>query len=245
MEQEPVEGKISEGKTKIVYRSSEIDRVLLKFKDDLTALDGKKHALLPRKGAINAGISAKIFQLLNDSGIPTHYIRLCGSHLMEVRRLKMIPIEVVCRNIAAGHLVENLPIFKRGERLKEPIVEFYLKNDALHDPMLVDDHIVALGLANRREIARMKALTRRVNKILKKFMVERGLVLVDFKLEFGRDVEGALRVGDELNLDSMRLWDLETGASVDKDVYRQGAPLDSVEETYLKGYRYIVGEELK
>lgn len=240
-----LEEKISEGKTKIVYSAPKADRVLLKFKDDVTALDGEKHNLLPHKGVVNAAVTAKLFLLLNKNGVPTHYLRLREPSLMEVRRLKMIPVEVVCRNIAAGHLVKNFPMFKKGDRLREPIVEFYLKNDALHDPMLVDDHIVALELADRREIVKMKTLIKRVNRILRKFMAERGLTLVDFKLEFGRDARGNIVVGDELDIDSMRLWDAKTGASVDKDVYRQGASLESVEKTYLESYRYIIGEELR
>jgi len=240
-----VEEKVAEGKTKIVYCTSNADKVLLKFKDDITALDGEKHSNLPRKGVVNAAVSAKLFQLLNENGVPTHYLRLLEPSLMEVQSLKMIPVEVVCRNIAAGHLVKNFPMFKKGDRLKEPIVEFYLKDDALHDPMLVDDHIVALGLADRREIETMRMLIKKVNTILSKFMADRGLTLVDFKLEFGRDSNGNIVVGDELNIDSMRLWDLKTGASVDKDVYRQGASLESVEKTYLESYRHIVGGELR
>jgi phosphoribosylaminoimidazole-succinocarboxamide synthase len=240
-----LEEKVSEGKTKIVYSTPKAGRVLLKFKDDVTALDGEKHNLLPHKGVVNAAVTAKLFQLLNKNGVPTHYLRLREPSLMEVRRLKMIPVEVVCRNIAAGHLVKNFPMFKKGDRLREPIVEFYLKNDALHDPMLVDDHIAALELADRRGIAKMKTLIKRVNRILRKFMAERGLTLVDFKLEFGRDARGDIVVGDELDIDSMRLWDAKTGASVDKDVYRQGASLVLVERTYLESYRYIIGEELR
>ena len=234
--------KIAEGKTKIVYASSSKDEVLLKFKDDVTALDGEKHDVLPGKGAINAGVSAKIFSLLEKKGIPTHFISMVDSSTMRVRKLKMIPVEVVCRNIAAGHLVKNYPFFKRGEKLKTPLVEFYLKNDLFHDPLLSEEHLKVFGLMAKREIEEVKKITFKVNRVLSGFMRKLGLQLVDFKLEFGRDRRGKLRVGDELNIDCMRLWSLKTGESMDKDVYREGKPLDSVLQTYIQIYRLIVGE---
>lgn len=236
--------KLSEGKTKIVYRTDRADAVLLKFKDSITALDGKKHDLIKGKGHINAAISVKLLKELEKAGVSTHLIKFTQPDSMLVHRLNMIPIEVVGRNYAAGHLLTRLPMVKRGTKFKEPIIEFYLKNDALHDPILTEDHIPALDLATEREVQEIKKLTKTVSKRLSKFMASRGLKLVDFKLEFGRDSEGRLRVGDELNGDSMRLWDLKTGKGIDKDLYRKGAPLKQVLKVYEEAYQRIVGRKL-
>ncbi len=235
--------KICEGKTKIVYKADRSDAVLLKFKDDITALDGKKHDTLKGKGRINAAISAKLFKEIEKAGVSTHLIKLIPPDLMLAHKLKMIPTEVICRNYAAGHLITRLPMIKCGTKFQEPIVEFYLKNDALHDPILTEDHIPALGLAAEREVQEIKKLTKTVSKCLTKSMARRGLKLVDFKLEFGRDSKGKLRVGDELNGDSMRLWDLKTGKGVDKDLYRKGASLNEVLKVYEELYQRIVGRK--
>jgi len=236
--------KLSEGKTKLVYGIDRLDAVLLKFKDAITALDGKKHDILKGKGRINAAISAKLFKELERVGVPTHFIKLIQPNSMLVHKLSMIPVEVVCRNYAAGHLLTRLPMIKRGTKFREPIIEFYLKNDALHDPILTEDHLPALNLATEDEAQEIKKLTKKVGVRLSKFMASRGLKLVDFKLEFGRDGKGKLRIGDELNGDSMRLWDLKTGRGVDKDLYRKGAPLKQVMEVYEESYLRIVGRKL-
>lgn len=233
--------KVHEGKTKIVYISKAGNDIYLEFKDSITAFDGEKMDLLPGKGRINADLTKQLFSLLERHKIPTHLIELKKPNLMRVKKLKMIPLEVVCRNVAAGHFVKRLTMFKRGEPLKEPVVEFYLKDDALHDPMLVDDHIIILGHANQKEINRMKAITKHVNKVLKDFFAKRALILADFKLEFGRDSKGRLVLGDELSADSMRLWDERTGAILDKDVYREGKTLDEVLEVYEECHRRVVG----
>jgi len=235
--------KLGEGKTKIVYAADKPDTVLLNFKDDITALDGKKHDILKGKGRINATISAKLFEELERAGVPTHFKEYIQPNSILAYKLEMIPIEVVCRNYAAGHLLTRLPMIKRGTRYKNPLIEFYLKNDALHDPILAEDHIRALGLANEREVQEIKNITKAVGKYLTKFMAARGLKLVDFKLEFGRDKYRKLRVGDELNADSMRLWDLKTGRGVDKDLYRKGAPLSKVMKVYEESYRRIIGRK--
>jgi len=232
---------LGEGKTKVVLRSDEPERVLLKFKDDITALDGVKHDLLPGKGRINAAVSARLFEELQNEGVPTHYVRMAERDLMLATKLTMIKLEVVCRNRAAGHFLKRLTMFKRGEPLRIPIVEFFLKSDELHDPMLTEDHVVALGMATRREVGLMKHWTRVTNRSLTKYMAARGLILVDFKLEFGRDSRGRLLVGDELNIDSMRLWDSKTGETLDKDIYRQGRPLSDVFTVYEESMKRILG----
>lgn len=234
--------KISEGKTKIIYKTPEKDEVLIEFKDDITALDGEKHDILPGKGEINATISAKLFEELEKRDVPTHFISLDPSKpVMRAKRLEMIPIEVVCRNLAAGHFLQRFPMFTKGEKLRMPIVEFFLKNDELHDPMLVEDHLPLLGLAREEEVQKMKEITRRVNAVLLDFFQKIELTLVDFKIEFGRDSAGELMIGDELNCDSMRLWEIDTGEAFDKDVYRKGGSLDQVKGIYVKSLRRIVG----
>ncbi len=235
--------KISEGKTKVIYETEDKDNVLIEFKDDITALDGEKHDILPGKGEINATISATLFQELQRGSVPTHFISLEPSkHMMRARRLEMIPVEVVCRNLAAGHFLSRFPMFKRGERLRVPVVEFYLKNDQLHDPMLVEDHLPALALASKEETEKMKEITRKTNKILSDLFLKIGLTLVDFKIEFGRDSKQEIMMGDEINCDSMRLWETKTGEALDKDVYRKGGSLDDVKKVYEESLRRIVSE---
>jgi phosphoribosylaminoimidazole-succinocarboxamide synthase len=233
--------KLSEGKTKIVYATDDPDEVLLEFKDSITALDGEKRDVLKGKGRINAEISGILFKHLNKNNVPTHFIKLVNSKTMRVNKLDMIPVEVVCRNFAAGHFVTRFPMFKRGQALKKPVIEFYLKDDSLHDPLLVEDHIIALNLASSKELRHIRRVTIKVNEILKNFLIQRKLKLIDFKLEFGRDKNGAIKIGDELNCDSMRLWDLETNKVLDKDLYRQGVPLNEVMEAYVECHRRIVG----
>jgi len=232
---------MKEGKTKIVYESDNPDEVVLKFKNDITALDGEKHDVIGGKGYINAYISARLFELLESSGVPTHYKAYIGPNLMVARKVQMLPVEVVCRNIAAGHLLKRLPVVE-GTKLEIPIVEFFYKSDELHDPMLNDYHMRLLGLANTREIREMEKITLNVNKVLVEFMKKRGLSLVDFKIEFGRDKDGNLLVGDEINADSMRVWK-ESGEILDKDVYRKGGTLEQVLQTYVSYFKTIIGEE--
>jgi phosphoribosylaminoimidazole-succinocarboxamide synthase len=216
--------QLAAGKTKTVISASEPHQVILAFRDDITAGDGKKHDILPGKGKINATITARLYRILAENGIPTHFLKqLDDTHLL-VTKLEMIPVEVVCRIRAAGHFIGVGKHFKNGERLTFPIVEFYLKDDALHDPMLRDEHLKLLNLANDSEIEQMKQTTLRTGIILERFFDERGAILVDFKLEFGRDHNGALLIGDELSPDSWRLWDKETKEILDKDRFRKDLP---------------------
>jgi phosphoribosylaminoimidazole-succinocarboxamide synthase len=219
--------------------------VLLRFKDSITALDGEKHDVIHRKAEVNAAVSAELFKMLEQEKIPTHFLRLKEATLMQVRRLRMIPVEVVCRNIAAGKLVKSYPFFKHGEKLKTPLVEFFLKDDKRHDPLLSEEHMIASGLASKEEVKKLKMITLKVNSVLRKFMLKRGLLLVDFKIEVGRDHRGTLRVGDELNIDSMRIWDKKTGEVKDKDIYRKGGRLDEVARTYYQSYKLILGRDFK
>jgi len=233
--------QLAAGKTKTVIAASEPDQVILAFRDDITAGDGKKHGVLAGKGKINATITAKLYGILAEKGIGTHFVRqLDDTHLL-VTKLDMIPVEAVCRIRASGHFIGVGKHFQDGDRLPFPIVEFYLKDDSLHDPMLRDEHLKLLKLANDSEIEQMKLTTLKAGALLEKFFDERAALLVDFKLEFGRDRSGRLLIGDELSPDSWRLWDKETKEILDKDRFRKD--LSRVFELgYAEPFRRICGE---
>jgi len=231
---------LSSGKTKTVTPTNVPSVVILTFRDDITAGDGKKHEVLQGKGKINAAITAKLYEMFTEHGIPNHLVKQTGDVQLLVKKLEMIPVEVVCRIRAAGHFVGIGKRFQNGEKLPFPIVEFYLKDDTLHDPMLTDQHLILLKLADPSEIEEMKQMTLKASAVLEKFFEERDSILVDFKLEFGRDEKGALLVGDELSPDSWRLWDKTTGEILDKDRFRKDLPR-IFELGYLEPYRRIVG----
>jgi len=231
--------QLAAGKTKTVTSTSEPNEVILTFRDDITAGDGKKHDLLPGKGKVNATITARLYQILAKNEIPNHFIKQLDDTRLLVTRLEMIPVEVVCRIRAAGHFIGIGKHFQNGGRLTFPIVEFYLKDDALHDPMLRDEHLKLLKLANDSEIGQMKQTTLRVGVLLERFFDERGAILLDFKVEFGRDHKGALLVGDELSPDSWRLWDKETRNILDKDRFRKDMP-QVFELGYAEPFRRVM-----
>jgi phosphoribosylaminoimidazole-succinocarboxamide synthase len=206
------------GKAKSLYRTDTPGELLVQFRDDITAFDGERKDVITRKGAWNARVSAKLFGLLEENGIPTHFIRMDGDSAMIVRDLAMIPLEVIVRNRAAGSLVRRYP-FTEGTPLNPPVIVIDYKDDARHDPMINDDIIIALDLLSRDELATVREMALRVNEVLVRFFDSIGISLVDFKLEFGKD-RGKIVVGDEISMDSMRLWDKSTGQSLDKDVYR-------------------------
>lgn len=233
--------RLAAGKTKTVTSASQANQVILTFRDDITAGDGKKHEILPGKGKINAAITAKLYGMLTKSGIRNHFIKQIEDSRLLVEKLDMIPIEVVCRIRAAGHFIGVGKYFQNGDRLPFPIIEFYLKDDALHDPMLTDQHLKLLKLANDDEIERMKAMTLKTAALLEKTFDERNAMLVDFKLEFGRDAKGELLIGDELSPDSWRLWDKKTKEILDKDRFRKDLPR-IFELGYEEPYKRICGE---
>ena len=207
------------GKAKSIYEIDD-DTVLIEFRDDITAGNGAKHDVKEGKGYLNALISSKLFEILKESGVGTHYIKYIEPRYMIAKKVEIIPIEVIVRNIAAGSLCRRYP-FEEGKELPFPIVQFDYKNDAYKDPMLNDDIAVALGLATREELNKIREIALKVNEVLKKFFDEKGIILVDFKIEIGRDKEGNLLVADEISPDTMRLWDKETRDVLDKDVFRK------------------------
>ena len=216
------------GKAKSVYTTDDQDRLVLHFRDDTSAFDGEKKASLARKGKVNNKVNAFIMTKLEQAGIATHFEELLSDNQSVVKRLDMIPVECVVRNIAAGSICRRLGV-KEGLDLNPPTFEFFLKNDELHDPMINDYHIRAFGWASEQEVATMKELTFKVNDVLKKLFGDVGLLLVDYKLEFGR-FHGGVVLGDEFTPDGCRLWDAQTREKLDKDRFRQN--LGNVIEAY-------------
>ncbi len=221
--------KVAEGKTKIVYEYDS-SHYLLRFKDSITAGDGARKDEMRGKGVLNARTSAIFFKLLEENSIKTHFVGVYDDKTLIVKRLKMIPVEVVLRNIATGSIVKRLPI-KEGEVFDPPIVEFFLKDDLRHDPLLNYSHLRYFKLLTKEEAERIEEVMMRVNDVMRKFLEERGLILYDFKLEFGRDENNELIIGDEITLDSMRVRD-RANRIYDKDLYRRGEPLEVVRKAY-------------
>ena len=207
-----------EGKAKSVYRTEKKGRLIVRFRDDITAFDGGKKDVLQDKGSYNARVSAFFFDYLEKHRIKTHFVSMLDDRTMVVRELAMIPLEVIVRNVAAGSIVRNYP-FNEGTKLDPPVIVIDYKDDSRHDPMLNDDIITALKLCTAAELKKVKAIALKVNDLLFDLLAEQGITLVDFKMEFGRQ-GNAIYLGDEISMDSMRLWDKKTGESLDKDVYR-------------------------
>lgn len=216
------------GKAKSVYRTDDEDRLILLFRNDTSAFDGKRIEQLDRKGEVNNRFNAFIMQKLEAAGVPTQFDRLLSANEALVKRLEMIPVECVVRNYAAGSLVRRLGL-EEGIELTPPTFELFLKNDALGDPFINESHVRTFGWATPEELAQMKDYSYQVNDVLSRLFDEAGLMLVDFKLEFGR-YYGEIRLGDEFSPDGCRLWDKETRKKMDKDRFRQG--LGGVIEAY-------------
>ncbi|WP_218312207.1 phosphoribosylaminoimidazolesuccinocarboxamide synthase [Alteromonas antoniana] len=219
------------GKAKTVYTTDDSNKLILHFRNDTSAFDGEKIEQLERKGEVNNKFNHFIMTKLEDAGIATQVESLVSDTESLVKKLDMIPVECVVRNVAAGSLVRRLGV-EEGKELTPPLFEFFLKNDALHDPMVNDYHIISFGWATADQIEKMKALTFEVNSVLKRLFDDAGMILVDYKLEFGLDDAGNIVLGDEFTPDGCRLWDKATRKKMDKDRFRQG--LGSVVETYIE-----------
>jgi phosphoribosylaminoimidazole-succinocarboxamide synthase len=231
--------ELYKGKAKTVYATDDPHRLIMHYRDDVSAFDGVKLAKLEQKGETNNRINAYVMEKLAAAGVPNHFVRLLGERESLVKTMKMVPVECVVRNICAGSMAKRYGI-EEGTRLPEPIFEFFLKSDALHDPLVNDDHIRVLGWATPAEIAEMKALTHKVNAVLKPMFAAAGIDLVDYKLEFGHptdDPKGPLVLGDEFTPDGCRLWDARTGEKMDKDRFRRD--LGEVIEHYREVGRRI------
>ena len=227
--------KLYEGKAKIVYATDDAKRLILHFKDDTSAFDGERIEVLAQKGVINNKFNAFIMEKLAAAGIPNHFEGLLSERESLVKSLDMIPVECVVRNVSAGSLSRRLGV-PEGMDLTPPTFEFFLKNDALHDPMINDYHIRSFGWATDAEVVRMKDFTFKTNDILTKLFLDAGIILVDYKLEFGR-FDGEVVLGDEFSPDGCRLWDAQTREKLDKDRFRRG--LGGVVEAYQEVARRL------
>lgn len=226
--------KVSElyrGKAKTVFTTNDPNKLILEFRNDTSAFDGEKIEQLDRKGEVNNKFNHFIMQKLEAAGVRTQLEALLSDNESIVKKLDMIPIECVVRNYAAGSLCRRLGI-QEGLQLQPQTFEFFLKNDALHDPMVNETHAIAFGWATQDQVDKMKALTFTVNSVLQPLFADGGMLLVDFKLEFGVDEDGNIILGDEFTPDGCRLWDKNTKKKLDKDRFRQG--LGSVVEAYIE-----------
>ncbi len=225
--------KLYEGKAKVVYETEDPKKLILLFKDTASAFDGVKKAEIEEKGVLNNTISCLIFEILEREGVRTHYIGRVSDREMLVWRAERFPVEVVVRNVATGSIVRRLGI-REGTEFDPPLVEFFMKSDELHDPPVCEAHIVLLKLAPPEAIPLMRKTALRVNEILSRIFTEKGIRLVDFKLEFGKLPDGSVAVVDEITPDSMRLWDMRTGEKLDKDRFRFDLG------DLLEGYREVL-----
>ena len=231
--------KVYEGKAKVLYEGPEPGTLVQYFKDDTTAFNSEKKAVIDGKGVLNNRLSEFFMSGLNAIGVPTHFIRRINMREQLIRAVEIIPLEVVVRNVAAGSLSKRLGI-DEGTALPRPIVEFYYKDDALGDPLVTEEHIIAFGWAGQQDLDDMVQLALRVNDFLSGVMLGVGIKLVDFKIEIGRIWEGdfqRLIVADEISPDSCRLWDMRTGAKLDKDVFRRD--LGSLADAYTEVARRL------
>lgn len=224
-----------EGKAKQLFFTEEPDVVRVRYKDSATAFNGEKKATLAGKGEMNNRISTILFQFLRENGIPNHFIKTISPFEQLVRKVKIIPLEVVVRNLAAGTLSKRLGL-PEGTKLRHPVVEFYYKDDALGDPLINQDHISVLELATEEQLKQMREMGLKVNELLQELMAEQQIILVDFKLEFGVDDEGNLLLADEISPDTCRFWDAHTGEKLDKDRFRRdlGQVVEAYEEIFTR-----------
>jgi len=220
---------IYDGKSKTLFDTNQLELAIQFFKDDATAFNAQKKGKIKNKGKINNGVSSLLFSFLKNQGISSHFIEKISETEMLVRKLIIIPVEVVVRNQAAGSICKRLGI-ERGKHLNPPLVEYFLKNDSLGDPLIGEGHIEYFKWASQTELAQMNNTALRVNEKLKNLFSELQVDLVDFKLEFGRTPQGELLLADEITLDGCRLWDKKTGESLDKDRFR--LDLGQVDEVY-------------
>ena len=229
-----------EGKAKQVFKTDRDDEVIVRYKDDATAFNGAKKGTITDKGVLNNKITTFFFDLLAKNGVPTHFIERLDDREQRVKKLSIIPLEVIIRNRCAGSMAKRYGR-EEGEELAFPTIEFCLKDDALDDPLNNTYHIRALNIASQEDLDTITKLAFKVNDVLKQFLAEKEVILVDFKLEFGKDTEGNILLGDEISPDTCRFWDANTLEKLDKDRFRRD--LGNVEEAYHEMLRRLTGKE--
>ena len=239
MERDMPEELLYEGKAKKLFITEDPQILRVEYKDDATAFNGKKFDRLRDKGRLNNAITVFFFEHLETKDIPSHFVRKISETEQLVRRLKIIPLEVVVRNVAAGSL-SNRSGWEEGKELPHPIVEFYYKDDDLGDPLLAEEHILLLELASEAQIEELKKRGLAVNEALESLMLSKGIRLIDFKLEFGLDQKGEILLADEISPDTCRFWDIESGKILDKDRFRRD--LGGVTEAYLEIHQRLTEE---
>ncbi|WP_285842011.1 phosphoribosylaminoimidazolesuccinocarboxamide synthase [Sutcliffiella horikoshii] len=229
-----------EGKAKLVYSTTDENIVWIQYKNSATAFNGEKKADITGKGRLNNEITSLLFSMLTQAGIENHFIERKSETEQIVKKVDIIPLEVVVRNITAGSMAKRLGI-EEGVPLEQPIVEFYYKDDSLGDPLITEDHVQLLKLATPAEVDILKHVARKVNAVLSEFFGNKNLKLVDFKLEFGKTEDGRIILADEVSPDTCRLWDKDTNEKLDKDVFRRN--LGSLTDAYEKILARIGGEQ--
>ena len=230
--------QLYEGKAKKVYATEDPNLVIVSYKDDATAFDGTKKGTIVGKGAINNRMTNVLMQKLENKGIPTHFVKELNERETVVKKVHIIPLEVIVRNISAGHFASRYGV-EEGIIFEEPVVEYSYKNDELHDPLLNEDHAIALKLTTKEELGIIRDFALRINNALKAILLEAGVTLVDFKLEFGKTPDGTIVLADEISPDTCRFWDSKSGEKLDKDRFRRD--LGNVEGAYAEMSRRLLG----
>ena len=231
--------QLYEGKAKKVFATDNPDYVIVSYKDDATALDGLKRGTVTGKGVVNNRMSNFLMKILEKSGVPTHLVEELNDREALVKKVSIVPLEVIIRNISAGSFAKRYGV-EEGIVFAEPTIEFSYKNDDLHDPLINEYHALALGLATGEEIEKIKSMAFRVNEVLKEYFLGLGVKLVDFKLEFGRLPNGSIVLADEISPDTCRFWDADTGEKLDKDRFRRD--MGGVEEAYREMMKRVFGQ---
>ena len=231
--------QLYEGKAKKVYATENEDYVIVSYKDDATAFDGLKKGTIMGKGVVNNRMSNYLMQILEKEGIKTHFVEELSERETVVKKVSIVPLEVIIRNISAGSFAKRFGV-EEGIVFDEPTIEFSYKNDDLHDPLMNSYHAIALKLATKEEIAQIKAMAFKIDEILKAYFIKLGVKLVDFKLEFGRLKDGTIVLADEISPDTCRFWDAKTNEKLDKDRFRRD--LGNVEDAYKEMMKRVFGE---
>ena len=230
--------QLYEGKAKKVFATNDPDLVIVSYKDDATALDGLKKGTITGKGVINNRMSNYLCRLLEKHGVPTHFVEELNDRETVVKKVSIVPLEVIIRNISAGSFAKRYGV-KEGIVFAEPTIEFSYKNDDLHDPLINSYHALALGLATKKEIEEIKAMAFKINNILKEYFLSLNVKLVDFKLEFGRLKDSTIVLADEISPDTCRFWDADTNEKLDKDRFRRD--MGGVEDAYNEMMKRVFG----